>query len=46
MNIAEKYVQRYTTMSNLIGWFKYFQIELTFGDGDGPNICREKKSRH
>ena len=31
-----------TTMSNLIGLFEYFQIELKFGDGDGPNLSREK----
>ena len=28
-----------TTMSNLMGEFKYFQIELKFVYGDGPNLC-------
>ena len=32
-----------TTMFNLIGEFKYSQIEFKFAYGDGSNLCREKK---
>ena len=32
-----------TDLPNLIGYFKYFQIDLKFGDCDGPHLCKEKK---